>query len=120
MPVADGNLFANLPSTAEGSGEQFLDLFAHPGLRIERIVSTGEASPAGFWYDQPQTEWVIVLQGEAGVQFADEPAARCLRPGDFLAIAPHRRHRVAWTAPGAATVWLAVHHIANPSTDQAV
>ena len=105
------NLFAGLPrSTLEN--EQFLDLLARPGLRIERIVSTGQASPEGFWYDQPEGEWVLLLQGEAWLALADEPARRRLRPGDFVDIAPHRRHRVEWTQAEPPTVWLAIHYAA--------
>ena len=100
------NLFADL---SPGSGaEQFLELLSRPGLRIERIVSAGQASPPGFWYDQPQGEWVLVLQGEARLAFEDEAAPRLLKVGDFVDIAPHRRHRVESTA--SPTVWLAVHY----------
>ncbi|MBI2309206.1 MAG: cupin [Rhodocyclales bacterium] len=102
------NLYAGLPSHPE-AGERLDALLARPGLRIERIVSTGQASPPGFWYDQNEAEWVLLLQGAAGLRFADEPAAQALRPGDWLYIAAHRRHRVEWTAAGEATVWLAVH-----------
>lgn len=103
-----GNLFANL--TAPASEEEFLPLLQAPGLRIERIVSTGQASPPGFWYDQPQGEWVLLLAGEAHLRFADEAEARHLQPGDWLTIAPHRKHRVEWTSSLPAAVWLAVHH----------
>jgi len=105
------NLFAGLPrSTLES--EQFLDLLSRPGLRIERIVSTGQASPEGFWYDQPEGEWVLLVQGEAWLRFADQPAARRLRPGDFVDIAPHHRHRVESTQAEPPTVWLAIHYAA--------
>ena len=105
------NLFAGLPrSTLEK--EQFLELLSRPGLRIERIVSTGQASPPGFWYDQADGEWVLLVQGEAWLAFADEPAARRLRPGDFIDIAAHRRHRVEWTQAEPPTVWLAIHYAA--------
>lgn len=105
------NLFAHLPTAA--SAEEFSELLARPGLTIERIVSTGQASPPDFWYDQPQGEWVAVLQGEALLRFADEPEPRRLGPGDWADIAPHRRHRVEWTAPDRPTVWLAVHYAAS-------
>jgi len=39
------------------------------GVRIERIVSTGHKWPEGFWYDQPEHEWVLVLQGAARLTF---------------------------------------------------
>ncbi len=104
------NLFAALP--ADAPGEQFVELLARPGVRIERIVSNGQASPPGFWHDQPQGEWVVVLAGEARLRFEDEASARRLAPGDFVDIAPHRRHRVEWTDPAQPTVWLAVHYAA--------
>ncbi len=103
------NLFAGLlRSTAKN--EQFSDLLARPGLRIERIVSTGQCSPEGFWYEQPEGEWVLVIQGEASLRFADENEARHLKAGDYLNISAHRRHRVDWTAPEQTTIWLAVHY----------
>ncbi len=102
------NLFADLPRNA--LEEQVVELLSRPGVRVERIVSTGQASSAGFWYDQPQSEWVVVLRGEARVRFEDEAQPRTLRPGDFVDIAAHRRHRVEWTHPGEPTVWLAVHY----------
>jgi cupin 2 domain-containing protein len=82
-------------------------LVAAPGLRVERIVSSGQASPPGFYYDQPQAEWVAVLSGTADLRFADEPTPRQLVAGDALLIAPHRRHRVERT--DTPTVWLAIH-----------
>ena len=103
-----GNLFADLPPAA--AQEVFTELLARPGLRIERIVSAGQASPPGFWYDQPQGEWVLVLRGRARLRFADESGVRELSAGDMLDIAPRRRHRVEWTAPDQPTVWLAVHY----------
>lgn len=105
------NLFAGLPSAALAD-EQFASILQRPGLRIERIVSTGQASPPDFWYDQDEGEWVVLLQGEAKLRFADEADARHLRAGDFIDIAPHRQHRVDWTAPDQATVWLAVFYTA--------
>ena len=102
------NLYADLP--ADAGAEEFVELFSRPGLRVERIVSTGQASPPGVWCDQPQGEWVLLLQGEARLALEGDPAARLLKPGDFVDIAPHRRHRVEWTHPSTPTVWLAVHY----------
>lgn len=103
------NLFSQLPrSTAEN--EQFSELLLRPGVRIERIVSTGQASPPNFWYDQPDGEWILLVQGEAKLRFADEAEARHLQAGDYLDIAPHRQHRVDWTPTGETTIWLAVHY----------
>lgn len=102
------NIFNDQP---EKSGlEQFVELLARPGLRIERIVSNGQCSPPGFWYDQPEGEWVLLIQGRARLLFADEPAAREMQAGDYLNIPPHHRHRVEWTTPDETTIWLAVHY----------
>lgn len=103
------NLFAELPPAAL-QDEQFLTLLESPGLRIERIVSTGQASPPDFWYDQPGGEWVLVVQGEAKLRFADEAEARHLKTGDFLEITPYRQHRVDWTPADQVTIWLAIHY----------
>ena len=102
------NLFDTLP--AGGAAETLTQLLAQPGLRIERIVSHGQASPDGFWYEQPQGEWVVVLAGAARLKFEDESQARALAAGDCVDIAPHRRHRVEWTDPSMPTIWLAVHY----------
>ena len=103
------SIFANLPrSTA--TDEQSSELLKRPGLRIERIVSTGQCSPEGFWYDQLEGEWVLLIQGAARLRFADETGARQLKAGDFVDIAPHRRHRVDWTTPEQPTIWLAIHY----------
>lgn len=103
------NLFADLAAPPRYE-EIFTTLLATPGVRIERIVSTGQCSPPGFWYDQPEGEWVLLLAGAARLRFADEAETRTLVPGDWLAIVPHRRHRVEWTDPAQTTVWLAVFH----------
>lgn len=100
------NLFADL--RPDPGAEQVVELLSRPGLSIERIVSTGQASPPGFWYDQPQAEWVLLLRGEASLAFEDEPAPRLMKAGDYVDIAAHRRHRVESTA--ALTLWLAVHY----------
>jgi len=102
------SLFADLPPHGSAD-EQFTALLAEPGLLIERIVSTGQASPPGFWYEQPEAEWVLLLSGEALLRFEDENEPCRLLPGNYLDIAPQRRHRVDWTAPDTQTVWLAIH-----------
>ena len=102
------NLLNPLPDAKVG--ECVEELLTHPGLRIERIVSLGQASPPGFWYDQAESEWILLLAGAARLRFADENESRFLGPGDWLDIAPHRRHRVDWTDPATPTVWLAVFY----------
>jgi cupin 2 domain-containing protein len=100
------NLFADLPPDLPE--ELFTVLAEAPGVRIERIVSRGQASPAGFWYDQPEHEWVALLKGAARLRFED--ATLEMRPGDFVKIAAHQKHRVDWTTPDEPTVWLAVFY----------
>ena len=103
-----GNIFAPLPERLET--EQITALLASENIRIERIVSTGQASPPGFWYDQEWAEWVLLVAGSAGLLFEGEAEPRVLRPGDYLLIPAHRRHRIAWTDVGHPTLWLAVHY----------
>jgi len=106
-PIKSGDLFADVPARLDN--EVTAVLAELPGARIERIVSTGQASPPGFWYDQDWTEWVVVLTGSAGLMIDGEAAPRVLDPGDYVEIPPHVRHRVEWTDADEPTVWLAVH-----------
>lgn len=101
------NLFGNLPRRSEA--EQFTTLLETGLFKLVRIVSTGQAMPEGEWYDQEETEWVVLLRGRAGLAFEGEAAECVLEPGDFVEIAPHRRHRVTWTDTEGPTVWLALH-----------
>ncbi|MBV8825070.1 MAG: cupin domain-containing protein [Hyphomicrobiales bacterium] len=107
MAGGDGNLLAALPQRLEA--EQTTELVATENLRIERIVSSGQASPPGFSYDQPRAEWVLLVAGSAGLLFEGEAEPRVLNAGDYLLIPAHRRHRVAWTDVEHPTVWLTVH-----------
>jgi len=100
----------NLFRDTEGGGDERVDRLARgDGVRIERIVSHGHRSPDGFWYDQRETEWVALLTGAARIAFDDGREVR-LTPGDHLLLPAHTRHRVAWTDPAQATVWLAVFY----------
>jgi cupin 2 domain-containing protein len=103
-----GNLFADIPPRMKE--EHFTELLADKHVTIERIVSYGQASPPGFWYDEEQGEWVMVLAGAARLLFEGEAKPRELRPGDHVYIPARTRHRVEWTDPVQPTVWLAVHH----------
>jgi len=90
--------------------EQIRELLSRTTIKIERIVSHGQASPPGFWYDQDDAEWVIVLAGSAGLKFDGEAAARTMRTGDYVNIPAHTRHRVEWTDIDQPTIWLAIHY----------
>ena len=105
------NLFASVPATTP---EELVHVLARtPDLRLERIVSTAHRTPSGQWYEQATNEWVVVLRGSAGLRFADEEDVVVMRPGDWMDIAAHRRHRVEWTDPAEPTVWLALHYSAR-------
>src|SRR5688500_18523756 len=108
MASAGGNLFDNIPADLPGELAEAIVLAA--SFRVERIVSRGHASPEGFWYDQPDHEWVLLVSGAARVQFEVDRGAVEMKPGDYLHIPARRRHRVEWTAPDVDTVWLAIHY----------
>lgn len=99
------------PEPEECFAEERIDLLAagSGNVRIERIVSRGHASPAGFWYDQDTIEWVALLKGSATLRFENEPEPMELQPGDWIEIPAHCRHRVEATSAKVTTVWLAIH-----------
>jgi cupin 2 domain-containing protein len=100
------NILSPLP--AVGVDEAVDTLLKGKGFRLERIVSHGQASPAGFWYDQDEAEWILVVAGRARLTIEGEAENRELGPGDSLFLPAHCRHRVAWTDPDQPTVWLTV------------
>jgi cupin 2 domain-containing protein len=110
MPPEIQNMLTCLPPAL--TGESFETIVDSGPVRIERIVSNGQATPEGEWYDQERDEWVLLLTGSAGLLFDDAREPRLLGPGDCLLIPAGRRHRVAWTDPAVSTVWLAVHFTA--------
>ena len=101
------NLLSHVPATL--SEELLQTLVDSQHVRIERIVSRGHASPPGFWYDQPQHEWVVLLSGAARLTVEGRGPVE-LRPGSFINLSSHQRHRVEWTHPDEPTIWLAVHY----------
>ncbi|MDH3442567.1 MAG: cupin domain-containing protein [Deltaproteobacteria bacterium] len=102
--AAVGNIFADIAQI--GGDEQFSTLLENSALKIERIESHFHSSPEGFWYDQAEDEWVMILRGEATLEFADGAALQ-LKEGDYLMIPRRKKHRVCRT--GATTVWLVIH-----------
>lgn len=107
MSSTQDNLFADVPHGL--TEEQVVTLLRAPSVRIERIVSTGQASPPDFWYDQAGAEWVLLLQGAATLRIENEPEPRFLVPGHHVHIPKHVRHRVEWTQADPPTIWLAVY-----------
>ena len=102
MPPAVNNLMESPPGETE-TVHPLLDL---PGIRLEQIVSNGQASAEGFWYDQKEPEWVMLVRGEAVLWF-DPGGDVMLKTGDFLLIPANTRHRVESVSGDA--VWLALH-----------
>ncbi|MFZ5534295.1 MAG: cupin domain-containing protein [Pseudomonadota bacterium] len=108
-PLAHGNLWHNL--AAPGVAEDIAILLRRPGVCIERIVSQTHASPPGFWYDQDEDEFVLLVSGAATLSIrnaAEETRTVHLGPGDWLHLPAHCAHRVEATAPDQPTLWLAV------------
>jgi cupin 2 domain-containing protein len=103
------NIFDNIPQNAPE--EIFETLLTSPPIRIERIVSNGQATPEGDWYDQNEHEWILVLQGNAALRFENEAEDRVLASGDYLNIPAHVRHRVQWTSADEPTIWLAIFYM---------
>jgi len=113
MPPEIHNILTDLPPSL--SSEVVDTLAESDSVRIERIVSTGQATPEGEWYDQELDEWVLVLAGSAGLLFEGAQEPKRLAAGDYSLIPAGCRHRVAWTDPAVKTVWLAVHFSAAHS-----
>ena len=102
------NLFSPIPDSL--TEEIFATLLTTDHFKLERIVSTGQTTPPGEWYDQDTNEWVILLRGRAGLLFEGEAGERVMHPGDYVHIPAHWRHRVEWTEAEQKTVWLALHY----------
>lgn len=99
------NLFFIAEPAAEG--EQVESLYQNGNVRIERIVSGGQVSPDGFWYEQDEDEWVLVVQGEGRIQYeSGEEIVLC--PGEHLLLPAGKRHRVSYTSKNPCCIWLCV------------
>ena len=85
--------------------EQFDNLLENSHLKLERIVSFGHLTPIGEWYDQEETEWVVLLKGTATLLYKDGFIVE-MKEGDALMIPPHVQHRVEQVSEEA--VWLAL------------
>ncbi|NUN67369.1 cupin domain-containing protein (plasmid) [Pseudanabaena biceps] len=88
--------------------EKFEQIVSGKNIQIERIISTGQTTTAGQWYDQDLDEWVILLQGEVELACDDDTSIK-LKAGDYLLIPAHTKHRVEYTSVEPPCIWLAVH-----------
>jgi cupin 2 domain-containing protein len=84
MQLQSGNLFSF--GAKRGGEERFDMLITGQHLNVERIVSMGHASPEGFWYDDSRAEWVLLLSGEALLEFEEDSTLNDMRPGDYVLI----------------------------------
>lgn len=108
MAIRKSNLFDDIPAAFRAEFTQ--RLAGKPGIRIERIVSRGHKSPEGFWYDQGETEWVLLVSGGACIQFEENNEIVQMKAGDYVVIPARSRHRIEWTSPDEDTVWLAIFY----------
>jgi cupin 2 domain-containing protein len=104
MSITVHNLLQS--SEKPANAEESKTLFTADDVRIEQIVSHGHASPDGFWYNQPDAEWVALIKGSATLLVEGQGSLN-LGAGDYLLIPAHVRHRVEQVSDDA--VWLAVH-----------
>ncbi|MEE8513398.1 MAG: cupin domain-containing protein [Gammaproteobacteria bacterium] len=102
------NIFSNIPKDIPK--EIFEEIVSVENCRIQRIISKGHSTPDDQWYDQDKDEWVILLQGSAGLLFEGSDNPIKLQPGDYLHIPAHVKHRVEWTDNNIETIWLAVRY----------
>ncbi len=88
--------------------EVFEQLAAGDEVQVERIVSTGQKSPEGAWFDQELDEWVVLIQGEATLTCSDG-SKQNLQRGDSVFLRAHLKHRVEFTSANPPCIWIAVH-----------
>jgi len=100
------NIFDNI--NIENNKEEFINILKSENVRIERIVSNGQKSENDFWYDQDENEFVLLLEGEAVIEFEDKEVE--LKKGDYIDIKTHIKHRVKYTSLEKSTIWLAVFY----------
>ena len=102
------NIFSEIPGSLP---DELVEIITkNYNVRIERIVSRGHTSPDDFWYDQDQSEFVLLVSGGAELRFEDRDEPVRMKKGDYVMIPAHKKHRVEWTSPDEDTVWLAVFY----------
>ncbi|MBL1213358.1 MAG: cupin domain-containing protein [Ignavibacteriae bacterium] len=101
------NLFENIPPKLD---EEIIEkILTADNFKVERIISECHSSPKNFWYDQSANEFVLLLKGSACINF-ENGSSKILKPGDYLIIKAHDKHRVEWTDKNVKTIWLTIHY----------
>ncbi len=88
--------------------EEFIEILRDTNIRIERIVSNGQISEDGFWYEQDENEFVLLQEGEAILEFEDRDVS--LKKGDFIDIKSRQKHRIKYTSLSEPTIWLVIFY----------
>ena len=107
-PSGQERRYLNIPE--ELPNELFEHIICNSSFKLERIISKGHSTTEGQWFNQTKDEWVILLKGSAGIAIEGEEGTVVLKPGDYMHLPAHLKHRVEWTDPATATVWLALHY----------
>jgi len=97
------NLLDNIPFTSKN--EIFNTIISNDNIKIERIISYGQTTPKDYWYNQEEDEFVLILKGDAKIQY-DDGSIHILNTNDSLYIQSHQKHKVTYTANP--TIWLAI------------
>ena len=100
------NIFENI--IIDKDKEQFFDLLKNDNIKIEKIVSNGQSSPINLWYSQEKNEFVLILKGNAILEYEDKDIE--LKEGDYINIKAFTKHRVKYTNKDEPTIWLAVFY----------
>lgn len=82
------NIFRDLPTDpVEG---RFDTLATSKSVRVERVFSNGHTTRRGKWYDQSQSEWVLVLDGCGKIEFEGGRRVTLQKRGRLL-VNPNKR-----------------------------
>jgi cupin 2 domain-containing protein len=100
------NIFEDMPDAGAGEVIEVVAQFGQGAVRIERIISGGHASAEGFWYEQEEDEWVVLVRGEARLLIEGRDEVFAMQPGDHLELPAKLRHRVDFVSDDA--LWIAV------------
>jgi cupin 2 domain-containing protein len=88
--------------------EFFFEIFKNKTIKVEKIVSNGQKSPENFWYEQDKSEFILLLEGFAILEFENRVVE--LKKGDCLNIEAYQKHKVKFTSLDEPTIWFAVFY----------